>query len=259
MESALEEFLAAQIFAFILTFVRVGTAIMIMPGVGDSFVSTRIRLHMAVGLTFVMFPVILPFIPDPLPSTFGLVILIMMEFVIGLFIGSMARIFMSALDIGGMVISISSGLANAQLFNPSLATQGSLVGAFLSVTGVTLVFVTNIHHLLLLGVFESYDFFPIGALPDFGSMAEMAGRAVTASFAVGVKFAAPFLVLTLMVYVSVGVLARLMPQVQVFLLALPAQILLALILTMIVLSVAMMYWLGQFEQAMIFFLRTVGA
>lgn len=259
MESVLEEFLAAQIFAFILTFVRVGTAIMIMPGVGDSFVSTRIRLHMAVGLTFVMFPVILPFIPDPLPSTFGLVILIMMEFVIGLFIGSMARIFMSALDIGGMVISISSGLANAQLFNPSLATQGSLVGAFLSVTGVTLVFVTNIHHLLLLGVFESYDFFPIGALPDFGSMAEMVGRAVTASFAVGVKFAAPFLVLTLMVYVSVGVLARLMPQVQVFLLALPAQILLALILTMIVLSVAMMYWLGQFEQAMVFFLRTVGA
>ena len=259
MESVLEEFLAANIFAFILTFVRVGTAIMLIPGVGDSFVSNRIRLHMAVGLTFVMFPMILPFVPDPLPSTFGLVILIMMEFVIGLFFGVIARFFMSALDVAGMVVSISSGLANAQLFNPGLATQGSLVGAFLSVTGVTLIFVTNIHHLLFLGVFESYSFFPIGALPDFGSMAEMIARAFAASFAVGVKFAAPFLVLTLMVYVGMGVLARLMPQVQVFLLALPMQILLATMLLMIVLSAAMMFWLTKFEEAMIFFLRTVGA
>ncbi len=259
MDTALEAFLTTGVFAFILTFVRIGTAVMIMPGVGDSFVSNRVRLHFAVALTFVLFPMLMPQMPDPMPSTFGLFTLIIMEFIIGIFFGAIARIFMSALDTAGMVISISSGLGNAQLFNPGLAAQGSLIGAFLSVTGVVLIFATNIHHLLFMGIFESYDFFPIGALPDIGSMAELVGRAVSVSFSVGVKFAAPFIVLTLMVYVGMGVLARLMPQVQVFMLALPMQILLAITLTMIVLSAAMMYWLGQFEQGMIFFLKTVGA
>ena len=259
MEGALQEFLTVHVFAFMLVFTRLGTAIMIMPGVGDSFVSNRIRLHFALALAFVLFPMLVPFIPDPLPSTIGLFMLILMEFIVGLFFGSMARIFMSALDTAGMAISTAAGLANAQVFNPALAAQGSLVGAFLSVTGIVMLFATNLHHLLFMGIFESYAFFPVGAIPDVGSMAELISRAVTTSFAVGVKIAAPFIVLSILIYTGMGVLSRLMPQIQVFLLALPMQILLALVLISIVLSAAMMYWVAQFEAGMIFFLRTSGA
>ncbi len=259
MESVLQEFLGASVFAFILTFTRIGTAVMIMPGVGDSFVSNRVRLHFAVALTFILFPMIMPFIPNPLPAGFGLLVLVVMEAVIGLFFGTIARIFMTALDTTGMIISMSSGLANAQIFNPSLAAQGSLVGAFLSVTGIALLFAANLHHLLFMGIFESYDFFPIGAVPDSGSMADLVARAVTHSFAIGVMIGAPFLVLSLMVYTGMGVLARLMPQIQVFILALPIQILLAITLLMIVFSAAALFWMKEFESAMVFFLRASGA
>ncbi len=252
--SAIEQFLVTGVFAFILTFVRIGTAAMIMPGIGDSFVSTKIRLHIALGLTVVLAPLAQPHLPSPMPGTFMLFFLIGMEFIIGLFIGTIARIFMTALDTAGMVISFSSSLSNAQLFNPGLAAQGSLVGAFLSITGVVILFAANLHHLIIMGLVESYEMFPIGALPDTGSMAELMARAVSSSFSIGVKIGAPFLVLTLLVYVGMGVLSRVMPQVQVFLLALPLQILLALTTMTFVLSSMYFYWMREFEQAMVFFL-----
>ncbi len=254
METALNEFLTVSIFAFVLTFARIGTAMMLMPGTGDSFVSPRVRLHVAAAISLMLFPMAVPYIPDPLPDTFGIFTLVTMEFVIGMFFGAVARTLIAALDTAGMAISLSSGLANGQLFNPTIASQGSIMGAFLSVTGVVLIFATDMHHLLFLGVMESYELFPLGALPDMGSMADLMARYVMTSFAIGIKFAAPFIVFTILVYASMGVLARVMPQIQVLILALPLQILVSITLLFIVLSTGMMYWLAQFEQGMVFFL-----
>lgn len=254
----LEQFLAAGVFAFILIFVRIGTAFMIMPGVGDSFVPQNIRLYMALGLSLAVSPVIAPFIPDPVPGFPLFLALIVMEFITGLFIGTVARILMSALDTAGMVISMSSGLANAQVFNPSMATQGSIAGAFLSVTGMVLLFVTNMHHLLIYGLIESYRMFPPGAVPDSGGMAEMISRAVSVSFITGFQIAIPFVMVAMLLYIGMGVLSRLMPQVQVFILALPVQIMLSLLTLSFVLSAGMLFWLAKFEEGMVFFLRAAG-
>lgn len=258
MQSALEAFLVSGVLAFMLTFVRIGTAIIIMPGLGDSFVSTRVRLHMALGISFVLFPFLLPYMPSPLPTTFALISLIAMELIIGLLIGTVARIFMTALDTAGMVISSQSGLANAQVFNPTLSAQGSIVGAFLSMTGAVLIFATNMHHLLLTGLVESYQMFPLGTVPDSGSMAELITRAVSASFMIGVKLAIPFIVVTLLIYVGMGVLTRLMPQVQVFLVVLPLQILMAIILLSIVAAALFHHWLMHYESALFFFFSNGG-
>lgn len=253
MQTTLETFLATGVLAFILTFVRIGATVMIMPGLGDSFVSERIRLHMALGLSVVLFPLILPSIPSPLPQTFMLFVLIASEFVVGLLLGTVARIFMAAMDTAGMIISMQSGLSNAQVFNPALSAQGSLMGALLSVTGVLLLFKTNLHHLMLTGMVESYSMFPVGQIPDTVSMAELITGAVAASFAVAVKIATPFIVLTLLIYVAMGVLSRLMPQVQVFLLALPLQILLSVVLLMMIGSAMFMTWIAFYENGLITF------
>jgi flagellar biosynthetic protein FliR len=90
--STIEDFLITGVFAFILMFVRIGTAVMIMPGIGDSFVPSRIRLHMALGMTLALFPLLVPHVPSPLPGTVTLFSLIVMEFVIGMFFGTIARI-----------------------------------------------------------------------------------------------------------------------------------------------------------------------
>ena len=139
---SIEEFLVSGVFAFMLIVTRLGTAMMIMPGIGDSFVQTNVRLLMVVSMSFVLTPVIQQYMPAEVPSFPVLFSLIAMEFVVGIFIGTVARIFMIALDVAGLIIATTSGLANAQVFNPALASQGSIVSAFLSMTGVVLLFST---------------------------------------------------------------------------------------------------------------------
>lgn len=254
----LEEFLTTGVFAFMIIFVRFGTALMIMPGVGDSFVPANIRLVMALAICLVLTPVMMPHMPAPLPAFGPMIVLIAIEFITGLFIGTIARILMTALDTAGMLISMASGISNAQIFNPSLAVQGSLFGAFLSIMGVTLLFITNMHHLMIHGLVESYHMFPLGGVPDTGSMAELVARAVASAFLVGFQIALPFIIISLMIYVGMGVLARLMPQIQVFILAVPIQILLAFVTMGMVISSIMLFWLSTFENGMVYFLSLGG-
>lgn len=255
----LQEFLVSGVFAFMIVFMRFGTAVMIMPGVGDSFVPANIRLLFAVAFSLVLAPVMQPHVPSPLPEFGVMITLLVVEFITGLFFGTIARILMMAMDTAGMLISLASGISNAQVFNPSLAVQGSIFGAFLSVGGVTLLFVTNLHHLLIHGLVESYELFPIGGVPDTRSMAELMAKAVSASFLTGFQIAMPFILVSMVLYVGMGVLSRLMPQIQVFMIAIPVQIMLALVILSISLSAIMLFFITRFEDGMVYFLRQAGA
>lgn len=254
MGAALDDFLTTSVFAFLLTFVRLGSAIMVMPGFGDTYVPERVRLLTALALTFVLLPITSKYLPASFPGTFQLLYLVIIEFLVGIFLGSVARIFLLAVDTAGMVISTMSGLGSAQILNPALSSQGSLLGVLLTIAAVVLIFVTNLHHLLIMGILDSYERFPVNVLPDMGSMAEFIARSVSEAFNIGVKMSAPFLVITLVLYVGMGVLSRIMPQVQVFMVALPLQILLCLALLAISFLSIMAYWASQFEQAIVFLL-----
>lgn len=256
--TALEQFLVNGVFSFIICFVRLGAALMIMPIFGDSFISTRVRLLMAFAISFVLFPLVMDHVPNPAPTGVLLFALIAMEFIVGILIGTVAKILMMALDTAGMMISMQSGLANAQLFNPALSTQGSIIGGFLSITGAVLLLATNMHHLLLTAAVESYELFPLGSIPDTGAMAQLISGTISKSFEVGIKMAAPFFVIVLLMYVGMGVLSRLMPQLQVIMVALPLQLAVAFSMFGFVLSGVMLYWLLEFEKGMVFFLSQAG-
>ena len=246
-------FLNTGVFAFILTFVRVGTAIMIMPGIGNAFVPQNIRLYFALAFAFVIFPILQSKIPYPLPSTFQLFTMIIMEFIAGLFLGTIMRVLLAAIDTAGMIISTQSSLANAQLFNPAFASQGTVVGSFLTLAATVLLFATDLHHLMLTGIIESYNLFPINKLPSVGSMADVLVKEVGLSFMIALQMGAPFLVLVTILYVGMGVMSKLMPQVQVFMLAVPVQVILALITLSTVMSTMMLFWLTKFDEGYQFF------
>ena len=256
--SDLETFLTTGVFAFLMAFVRIGTAIMIMPGIGNTFVPANIRLYFALGFAFVFFPVIQPHLPAQLPGTGLMMTLLVFEFIVGMFIGMISRILMSALDVAGMIVSTQSSLANAQLFNPAFASQGSILSTFLTIAGMTLIFTTDLHHLMLIAIMQSYDIFPIGQALDMGSMTELITNAVAGAFAVGVQITAPFLVLVLLLYVCMGVMSKLMPQVQVFMISMPIQIWLGLITLGMVFSGMMLVWLDQFSKGLQFFISSGG-
>lgn len=247
LDLVVERMLAGNVYAFMLVFARIGATFTLLPGFGDAYVPMRVRLLLALAISVVVVPVVAPTLP-PLPASgLALGMLVMAESLVGFFIGSISRILLAALDVAGMIVSMQTGLAAAMMFNPALATQGTLVGVLLTNLGIVLLFVTDLHHLLILAVVDSYGVFaPGGGLPlqDFG-------RAIVAfvaeSFSVGARMAAPFLIVGLMFNVGLGVLQKLMPQIQIFFLAMSSQIALGLVMLMITLSAAMMFWLGYLE------------
>lgn len=245
----LETFIDLHFFAFLLIFTRIGVAMMVMPGIGESFTPTNVRLLIALGLSLVMTPALSGHLP-PIPSSPGLMFLLIgSEAITGLFIGTVMRLMISALDTAGMIISLNTGLANAQVFNPTSGGQGSIIGAFFGMLGVTMIMVTNMHHFLLMTIFESYQMFPAdGYISSTGQMAEVIAQVVNTAFNTGAKLAMPFIIVTLVLYTGFGLLGRLMPQIQIFFLALPVQILLAIMTLMLTFSTVMLYWLTVYEE-----------
>lgn len=254
----LETVIVGNIFAFILVFSRIGSAIMIMPGIGDSFVSPEIRLLFALALSFVVMPALAPSLPPPPADVFGYVLLVGSETLLGIFIGTVMRVLMAALDTAGMVISMQAGFANVMVLNPAAGSQGSIAGALYAMAGTLLIMVTDLHHMLLASVFDSYALFPAsGILPDAGSMLDVVARAVDLAFKTGFSMAIPFIVVGVLLQIGFGILGRLMPQVQIFFLALPAQVLIGLVTLAMTFSAGILLWLNQTENAMAGFLPGV--
>ncbi|HEY6335512.1 MAG TPA: flagellar biosynthetic protein FliR [Alphaproteobacteria bacterium] len=246
----LAEILPSNLFAFFLVFARVGSAVMLLPGFGESYVSTRIRLLFALVLALAVTPVVEPHLPQ-LPSTVvQLFAALGGEIMVGLFIGSLASIAFMALNTAGSIIAYQSSLANALVFDVAAAQQGALVGAFLTTLGVLAGFVSDLHHVALRAVVESYTVFPSGQLPMIGDMAEAIARVVSESFLIAVQFAAPILVLGLVFYLGVGLLARLMPQVQIFFVVQPLQIVLGLLVLLLTVGVGLALFLDRFANVL---------
>lgn len=242
-----QELLPASVFAVILVFVRTGAAIMQLPGFGDAYVSSRARLLFALMLALAVTPVLSDRLPGRPDSVSLLFILVVGELFIGLFLGALARIMMSALIVAGTVMSHMSHLANALVNSALSQQQASIIGNFLSVTALVLMFALDLHHLMLRAVVDSYAVFPPGQLPPVGDFSQMVTRTVADAFVLGVQLSAPFLTVGLIVYLLMGLLGRLMPQVQIFFVAMPLQLGVGQALLLITLPALMLWFLGQFE------------
>ncbi|NNG03338.1 MAG: flagellar biosynthetic protein FliR [Inquilinus sp.] len=249
----LSPLIAAQLFPLLLIFVRVGAALMLLPGIGDSTVPPRMRLVLALALTLLVAPPLTPLMPPPPDSPLALALLIGGETVVGLFLGLIVRLLLTAVDVAGTVVSFQLSLANAFVFNPAMAAQGSLVSNFFTTLGVLLILLTDLHHAMLTGIVDSYMVFAPGGTPPAGDLADAVARQVAASFGIGLRMAAPFLVIGLIFYLGLGLMARLMPQIQVFFIAIPAQVLLGFAILGLTLSAAMLYWLDAVAMALMSF------
>ena len=245
----LAAFVVDEVFAFLLVLVRVSAAFMLLPGIGDVYVSPRIRLLFALTVTLVVLPTLLDTLPAVPETILALAVLLVGEILIGLFIGVIARALLTALEVAGTVASMTTSLANAQVFNPAAAVQGSLVSGFFLVAALVLIFATDLHHLLLMAVIGSYRLFPPGEMPPINDMAQVVATLVADGFTVGVQLAAPFLVVALVVYTAMGLMSRLMPQMMIFFVALPAQIITGIGVLLVVFSSVMLVWLEYFQSS----------
>ncbi|MBV8651241.1 MAG: flagellar biosynthetic protein FliR [Alphaproteobacteria bacterium] len=246
----LAEFLPANLFAVMIVFVRTGAAFMLLPGFGDLYVPKRYRLLLALVFSGLIASALAPILPAQPDSPSQLAVMILGEILIGFFLGTTARILIGTLETAGMLISFQLGLSAAQVFNPALSQQSAIASSFLTVLGTLLILVTNTHYLLLRGIVGSYDLFPPGIFPAVEDLSNSISRIVAISFQLAAELAAPLIVIGTVFFVAMGLLARLMPQLQVFFVTLPVQIAGGLAVFAFTLFAIMHWYLDAFTQAL---------
>ena len=212
----LEEFLKLNAYVFIVTFARIGTILIFIPVLGSTRIFARGRLFLGLAISFLLTPIItniLPAMPEK-PAELGLVIV--GEILAGVFLGLIVRAMYFATQTAGTVISFVSGMANTMVYDPVVEQQSAIVGGFMGSIATLLLFVTNMHHLLIEAMVESYMLFQPGISPNLGDMAQMMARQISDTFILGVQLSSPFFVVSLAYYMGLGVLTRLAPQIPVF-------------------------------------------
>lgn len=244
----LSDLISQEIFAYLLIMTRLGASLMFIPALGDNTIPTRVRVSLAMALSLVVYLVLHDQIPLMPIQTIKLVVLLAREALIGMVIGLFARLLMASIHTAGTMIAMSTGLAAAQSFDPTQGSQSAMVSTLLTLMAVTLIFVTDIHHQIIWAMVNSYNVFPISfeAL-DFGGIAGIATNIVTNSFALGVQLAAPFIVYSLIFYVSMGILVRMMPQLPVFFVAMPLNVALGLWVFALVVTSILQRFIVSFE------------
>jgi len=240
-------FLPIYAAAFLLTFARIGTMVMLLPGLGELTVSPRVRLTIALVLTAVILPLHRLDYQVDLRSFGPMVIVLIEEILVGAVLGLTARLTIAALQVAGTVAANQMGLGFVTAVDPTQGQQGMLVGNFLAVLGVTLIFATDLHYLVIAALNDSYALFRPGEVPVMGDVANVLTGSVASAFRIGVQLAAPFLVFGLLFNLGLGVLSRLMPQMQVFFVGMPLSILVGFLILMLVLGAMMMTFLGHVE------------
>ena len=241
-------FLPTLAAAFLLTFGRIGTMVMLLPGLGDMTVPSRIRLAIALVLTAVLLPAHeKAYAVDLRTSLAPAITMLIQEIMVGVILGMTARLAISCLQVAGTVVAQNLGLGFVTAIDPTQNQQGALLGNFLTIIGVALIFTTDLHYLVIAALNDSYNIFKPGELPLAGDVAQHITQVITTSFRIGIQLAAPFIVFGLVFHLGLGVLSRLMPQMQVFFIGLPLSIILGFLMLTLVIGAMMGTFVSYLE------------
>ena len=246
---------SSDLWAVGLTFLRLASLVMLLPGVGDQAVPARYRISFALAFAFVFSPLIRDTIP-PLPPTLGgMTGLVLHEVIIGLMLGSLMRVLLFTLTTSGEIISLQSGLSFAQTANPTQAQPSTSIATFLAMLGLVMIYVTNMHHLFIRAMIDSFHIFPAQRPVMIGDAVALMTRTIGQSFVLALQMSAPLIVFGLVFNISVGFIGRIMPNFPVFFAATPLSLLLGLALFALGLGATGMVFIEHYQDMLSVFIR----
>jgi flagellar biosynthetic protein FliR len=246
---------SSQLWITGLIFLRLASLVMLVPGLGDQAVPPRLRLGFALLLALALTPLVGHTLP-PLPPTIGgMVGDLFHEIIIGLMLGTLMRVLLFTLTTSGEIISLHSGISFAQTANPAEAQPSSSIGTFLAMLGLVLVWSTDLHHLFIRAMVDSFQVFPATKSIMIDDGATLMVRTLSESFTLAMQMAAPVIVFSLVFNVATGFVARIMPNFPVFFAATPLALMASLALFALGLGGMGMAFLDHYQDLMAIFVR----
>ncbi|QED47556.1 flagellar biosynthetic protein FliR [Cytobacillus dafuensis] len=242
--------LSIQFPAFLLIFVRVTSFFLMMPLFSYRSIPTSAKIGLGFFMAMIMiFTVDIPEIS--IDSHY--LLLVIKEALIGLLIGFIAYLILSAIQIAGGFIDFQMGFAIANVIDPQTGAQSPLMGQYLYTIALFFLLTVNGHHLMLDGIFYSYQFIPLDQpwIP-FGNedMAEYIIKAFNSMFVIAFQMSIPVVGSLFLVDIALGIVARTVPQLNVFVVGLPLKIGVSFIVLIAVMSI-MLFVVSQLFETML--------
>ena len=219
------DILQGQLAAFLLVLARTSGIFFISPFFGAMNVSARVRGATAVATAFLIYPVIVKetvvAVPEAVIMFAGT---IAQELAIGWIIGFVAYVSMAAINMAGKIMDMQVGFAVANVMDPTSGQQAPLIGSFLYYLAIIYFLIVNGHHIILTALVESFRRVPLDGVVWNPALGEFAINITNGVFMVGMRIAIPVTFAILITNVGMGILARTMPQMNIFVIGIPLQL-----------------------------------
>ena len=229
--------LLPQITVFLLVLVRVTAFFVTVPFFSYRTIPPQVRIAIGFVLAWMMYYTI---DIEPFVVNGDYILLVLKEALIGLLLGLIGYIIMSAIQIAGSFIDFQMGFAIANIIDPQTGAQSPLIGQFFNTLALLILLAVDGHHLILDGIFYSYQFMPIDQVfPDFKDkdFIEFILTTFTAVFGIAFQMAAPVVATLFLVDLALGITARTVPQLNIFVVGFPIKIAVSFIVLFIMMAV----------------------
>ena len=212
----------SYILGFLLTLARVGGLVVFAPFFGGGAVPAPIRLLVAMGLTWAVYPVVMDTYTVIPGDLLGLTFLVGRELLVGLVLALSVKLVLAALDVAGQLMGFQLGFSLIQMVDPQTQVQSSFMAGFLNLIAMMIFLGIDGHHWMIQAVVESYRVTGPG-LQISGALINQFVTSLSHLFILGLQLSAPIVVMLFIVDVLFGILGRTASQIQILIVGLPAK------------------------------------
>lgn len=218
-----------QLQMFFLVFMRTGAFLMSIPMLNSPSVPALFRLALTLAASILIFPLLALPAPAASADVFTLAVAAGGEVLIGLLAGLAIRLIFEGVQLAGELAGYQMGLAIAEVIDPASEDQVAILAQFASLLSTVVFLILNGHHWFIRTLVESYQLVPPAGFHVNGLMLERLVRLTTEMFVIGLKAGAPVMVALLLGTVAFGLVARAVPQMNIFVVSMPLNIGLGLV------------------------------
>ncbi len=230
-------------FALVLVLARIGATLALLPGLGEATIPAVVKAGMVLTLTVVLLPIVEPLLPPRPANEVAVGLMVATELANGLWFGWLARILTTSLPVAGQFVADFVGISNVLQPTPDLGPQTSALSDLYDVAVPALLLSTGLYRLLIAALVGFYRLIPPGSVAWVPDSAAATVSVVAESFDLALRLSAPFILAAIAWHVAIGLIARLVPRLQIFFVALPGQIALGLLLLAVVAAPTIDAWM----------------
>lgn len=229
--------IASQIDVLLLIMARMSGIFLVGPMYSNNAIPRQLKVFLTLLLSIIVFTGLrlkAPPVPQKLEQ---FILLFVSEMVIGLIIGFVAQLTFAAIQVAGQALDMQMGFGIVNVIDPVYGTQAPLMGSFQNLLALLLFMATNSHHYMIMALYQSYEMIPIYGLTEANKATQMIVDLFGNMLITGVKLAIPVVGALFVAEVALGMIARTMPEMQVYFVGIPAKIFIGLVLLIMILPI----------------------